>query len=103
MYERQRWCAYKFISRHSLMFRRPTGVSQYKTEESSARKTQFAQSNVTVVHMNGKKEHYIVNMDETAVYFDSNHDYTNNERGAKKVSVDDEVVRPTKDALFALL
>ena len=67
-YTRQRWWAYKFISRNSLVFRRPTRVSQYTPEEEiEARKAHFALSTMTVVHMNGINEHDFVNIDETAV------------------------------------
>ena len=50
-------------------------------------KAQFAQYTMTLVHINGINEHYFMNIDETAVCFDSNHNYTVNERGSKTVSV----------------
>ena len=48
---------------------------------------------MTLVQMNGINEHYFVNMDETEVYFDSNHNCTINEKGVKTVLL-------TKDALL---
>ena len=79
--------AYKVISRNSFVFRRPTWIYQYTPEESDAKKAEFAQPTMTLVHMNGINEHYFVNIDETAVYFDSSHYYTVNERVAKTVSM----------------
>ena len=57
------------------------------TKESDSKKAEFAQSTMTLVPMNGIGEHYFGNMDETAVYFDSSHYYTVNERVAKTVSM----------------
>ena len=62
-------------------------MSQYTTQESVAEKAQFAQSNMTLVHMNGINEYCCLNMGEPAVYINSNHNYTTNERGAKTVSL----------------
>ena len=42
---------------------------------------------MNLVHMNGMNEHYFMDMDKRAVYFDNNHNYTLNERGARTVSV----------------
>ena len=79
--------AYMFNKRYSLVFRSPTPISQYTIEEMEARRVKFAQSTMTHVQMNGINEHYLVNMDETAVNFDSNHNCTINKKEAKTVSV----------------
>ena len=42
---------------------------------------------MTLVQINRIDEHYFVNRDETAADFDSNHDCTIYEKGAKTVSV----------------
>ena len=57
-----------------------------------ARRAEFAQSTMTLVQMNGINEHNFVNMDETEVFFYSNHNCTVNEKGVKTVLI-------TKDAL----
>ena len=81
------WWAYRFIKHHSLVFRRPTRIFQYAIEELEARRVEFVQSTMTLVQMNRTYEHYFVNMDETALYFDINHNCTVNEKGAKTVLV----------------
>ena len=52
-----------------------------------ANRVEFVQSTMTLVHINGINKHCFVNMDETAVYFDSNHNRTINEKDGKTVSV----------------
>ena len=60
------------------------GVSE-QTTRIRYKEARFAQSSMTLVHINVISEHYFVNIDETAVYFDSNHNCTIYERGAKTV------------------
>ena len=79
--------ARKFRKRHDLVFRRPTRVSQYSPQQAEAVRTEFAQSTMTMVHMNSIPRNMFVNMDETAVYFDTDYNYTVNKKGAKTVSV----------------
>ncbi len=81
------WWAHKFLQRFSLVFRRPTRVSQHTPEQAEETRAAFAQSTMTLVRMNGISDSMFVNMDETAVYFDAHHCSTIHERGAKTVSV----------------
>ena len=85
--KRLRWWAYKLLLPHHLVFRRPTRVSQHTPVESEQMRVSFAQSTMTLIRMNNVDENLFVNMDETAVYFDTHHNYTVNEKGAKTVSV----------------
>ncbi len=62
-------------------------MSQHTTEESEEMRQSFAQSTITLMRMNEISRNVFVNMDETAVYFDSQNNYTVCERGAKTVSV----------------
>ena len=48
---------------------------------------EYAQYKMTLMQMNGINEHYFVYFDEPAVYFDSDHNCTINEKGSKKVLV----------------
>ena len=91
-----------FISRHSLVLRRPTRVFQYTPEESNARKAKFAQSTTTVLHMDGINEHYFVNMEKqqcisTVIII------TLLMKEERRQNQCDDVVQPTNDALLALL
>ena len=72
-----------------MVFRRLIRISQYTIEDMEARRVEFVQSTTTFVQISGINEHYFVNMDETAVYFDSNYSCIINEKGAKTVSVRD--------------
>ncbi len=47
----------------------------------------MVQSATTMIRMNSIEGNLFVNMDEIAVYFDTHHNYTINEKGAKTVSV----------------
>ena len=62
-------------------------MPKYTPVELNAKKAEFAQSAMTLVHMNGISEHYFVNMDETVVYFDSNYNCFVTERQAKTALV----------------
>ncbi len=47
----------------------------------------FAQSPMTLIRVNGIESNLFVNMDITAVYFDTNYNYTVCEKGVKTISV----------------
>ncbi len=56
-------------------------------EEVEQMRQSFAQSTMTFIRMNNINRNLFVNIDETAVYFDSQSNYTVCEGGAKTVSV----------------
>ena len=82
-----RWWVYRFLRRHKLALRRHTRVSQHTPAEAEAVRESFAQSTMTYIQMNDIPRCLFVNMDETAIYFDTPHHTTVNVRGAKTVSV----------------
>ena len=69
----------KFRKRVDWIFCRPTRVSQSVRAE-------FTQSTMTIMQMNSILHTMFVNMDQTAVYFNEDYNYTVNKKGANTVS-----------------
>ena len=62
-------------------------MSKHTPVEAEAVRGSFAQSTMTHIHMNDIPSSLFVNMDETAIYFDTPQITTINVHGAKTVSV----------------
>ena len=72
-----------FLRFHQFVFRCPTHVSLYTPAESEQMRESFVQSVMALIRINNVTENLLVNMDETAMYFDTHHNYTVNEKKRK--------------------
>ena len=81
------WWVYRFLCRHKLALCRPTRLSQNTAAEAETVRESFTQSIMARIHMNDIPSSLFVNMDETAIYFDTPQITTVNVRAAKTVSV----------------
>ena len=97
-----RWWFYRFLRHHKLALRGPTRVSHRTPAESEAVRESFAQSTMKYIQMNCIPRCLFVNIDETAIYFDTTHNTTVHVRGAKLFHTGVEAVAP-RDARFASL